>query len=270
MNRRGAASPLRIAIAITLAIGAAACSSIYDYRPPSAQTQTQTRAGTAAQASYVVRRGDTLYSIAWQHGLDPNALAAWNNLANPDRIYVGQRLVLRPSGAPAASRGTVAGTSPSGTTSPSGSAQRPTAGGPARTAPSPQAARPAAGAGPLWQWPVRGTVVSRFGGDGGLATGIGIAGRIGQDVLAAADGRVAYVGRNLVEYGQLIIIAHNESWLSAYGYNQGLFVSEGDVVRRGQKIAEVGPGPGREPRLHFEIRRLGEPVDPLALLPEAG
>jgi lipoprotein NlpD len=119
----------------------------------------------------------------------------------------------------------------------------------------------------MWQWPTQGRIVSRFGASGALATGVAIAGTTGQDVVAAADGRVEYVGVGLVEYGQLIIISHGDTWISAYGYLDAVFIAEKQAVRRGQKIAEMGTGPGRQPRLHFEIRRYGEAVDPMPLLP---
>ena len=102
-----------------------------------------------------------------------------------------------------------------------------------------------------------------FGGRPGSGTGVLIAGRPGQAVRAAAGGRVVYSGGGLVGYGQLIIVKHNDSFLSAYGHNSKLLVREGDQVRRGQPIAEMGEGPERKPRLHFEIRRNGKPVDPL-------
>jgi lipoprotein NlpD len=214
-----------------------ACSSLYDYQPQ----------------SYVVQRGDTLYSIAWRLGVDARNLAAWNGLTNPDRIYVGQRLALSAAGRPAG-----------------GPPARPAAGNapPNPAAPAPAAARTAvAVARPVWQWPVQGTVVARFGDRGQLATGISIAGELGQDIQAAAAGRVVYSGSGLPAYGQLVIIAHNETWLSAYGHNQRVLVTQDQEVSRGQKIAEMGPGPGGGPVLHFEIRQNGDPLDPLGVLP---
>lgn len=96
---------------------------------------------------------------------------------------------------------------------------------------------------------------------------IGIAGALGQDVVAAAPGRVVYSGTGLPDYGHLVIIEHNDTWLSAYGHNRSVLVSQGQTVTRGQKIAEMGPGPGGAPRLHFEVRSNGDPVDPLGVLP---
>ncbi len=110
-------------------------------------------------------------------------------------------------------------------------------------------------------------MVTRFGSDAGIAAGVGIGGRVGQPVQAAAAGRVVYAGSGLVGYGQLVIIQHNETYLTAYGYNSRLLVAQGQEVARGQTIASMGMGPERQPRLHFEIRRNGVPVDPLQFFP---
>jgi lipoprotein NlpD len=120
---------------------------------------------------------------------------------------------------------------------------------------------------PPWRWPTTGNVVVEFGGRPGSGTGLLIDGRSGQPVRAAAAGRVVYSGGGLIGYGQLIIIKHNDTYLSAYGHNASLLVREGEVIERGQRIATMGEGPGREPRLHFEIRRNGKPVDPRQYLP---
>ena len=106
-----------------------------------------------------------------------------------------------------------------------------------------------------------------FGARPGSGTGILIGGRAGQSVRAAAGGRVVYSGGGLIGYGQLIIIKHNDTYLSAYGHNSALLVNEGDAVRQGQRIATMGEGPGRQPRLHFEIRKNGQPVNPRQYLP---
>lgn len=230
---------MKAAVAVLVAL-TAGCSSLTGYEPE----------------TYVVRSGDTLYSIAWRHGLDHRELALWNGLADPGRIYVGQRLVLDPPAGSAPATRPVASPAPR----PAASA------GPRPATP----ARPAVArnsAAPAFSWPARGAVVARYGEGRELSTGIGIAGAAGQDVVAAAPGRVVYAGRGLPDYGQLVIIEHNDSWLTAYGHNRSLLVDQGDSVARGQKIGEMGEGPGREPRLYFEIRRNGDPVDPLGLLP---
>jgi lipoprotein NlpD len=222
---------------------------------------------------HVVQRGETLYKIAWQHRVDQQELANWNGIQNPDELRVGQRLRLVPP------RGYVAA-APAPTTRPPPSA-------PARSSPAPRSSTstpatttrppagsqagpstarstpPAAAAPPRWSWPTDGAIVARFGADDGIASGIGIGGREGQPVRAAAAGRVVYAGGGLIGYGQLVIIKHDETFLSAYGYNAELLVTQGQDVARGTTIALMGQGPGRQPRLHFEIRRNGTPVDPL-------
>lgn len=201
-------------------------------------------AGAAASAFYTVRPGDTLYSIAARHGVDYRQLAQWNDLGDGSLIYPGQRLRLRPAGrAPG-------GAVPGGGTPVS----------------------PARGAADLpvraWRWPAEGPVVEGFGASAKTASGIHIGGDRGQAVMAAAGGEVVYSGSGLPGYGQLVIVRHNASYLSAYGYNDTLLVREGETVTAGQQIARMGEGPGRRPVLHFEIRRGGEPVNPLAYLPD--
>jgi lipoprotein NlpD len=127
----------------------------------------------------------------------------------------------------------------------------------------PRSSAPPAATAPRWAWPTDGRIVDTFGAGSTIASGIAIGGREGQPVRAAAAGRVVYAGGGLIGYGQLIIIKHAETFLSAYGYNAELLVTQGQDVARGATVALMGRGPGREPRLHFEIRRNGVPVDPL-------
>ncbi|HEY8521256.1 MAG TPA: peptidoglycan DD-metalloendopeptidase family protein [Gammaproteobacteria bacterium] len=243
---------------LLLAIGVLGGCTTSLYNPPPGRSSAD--AATDA-TTYVVRPGDTLYSIAARHGLDWRALTQWNRLSDPDVLFVGQRLTLVPPGAsrteraPAAAPAAVAAR-------PAANPKRSTA--PARRAPpSPEPSSPP----PAWQWPTAGTVASTFGSSSGIATGIGIRGTAGQPIYAAAPGRVVYAGRGLIGYGELVIIRHNDTYLTAYGYNDRLLVAQGDEVARGTQIATMGLGPGREPRLHFEIRRNGVPVDPLLYLP---
>jgi len=217
---------------------------------------------------HIVQPGETLFGIAWRYGLDYRDLARWNGLDNPDFIRAGQRLRLTPD--PEANAGQIAAAS-GGASNAASSAARPN---PAPASRSSTASRQAApvpmpsSPPPAWRWPTSGPIVSRFGSEaGGPATGIGIGGREGQAIEAAASGRVVYAGSGLIGYGQLVIIRHNDTYLSAYGYNSRLLVEQGQSVARGQKIAEMGLGPGRQPRLHFEIRRNGVPIDPLQFLP---
>jgi lipoprotein NlpD len=241
------------AVLAALALGFSACTSAPPYE----------------RGTYVVRAGDTLFSIAWQHGVDQRDLARWNGIKNPDLIFVGQRLRLSPPDATAASQSSAQKTSRA---PPATSGAAPAAGGgpvgakpgPAKPAPEPPLPNLPP---PQWAWPVDGQVVTRFGSHEGIATGVGIGGHSGDPVRAAAAGRVVYAGSGLVGYGQLVIIKHNETYLTAYGYNSELLVMQGQDVARGQKIASMGLGPERQPRLHFEIRRNGVPVDPLTFFP---
>ena len=218
---------------------------------------------------HVVQAGETLHMIAQQHGVATGELARWNRLENPDLIFVGQRLSLTPREAPAVAA--VAPPPPPRRGPPAATATPPAA-PPPRAAPAPaprprQPEPPPALGVPSWAWPVQGPVVSAYGAGSGTGQGIGIGGEVGQDIRAAASGRVVYAGGGLVGYGQLLIIRHNDTYLSAYGHNDRLVVAEGDTVERGQVIGAMGMGPGRRPQLHFEIRRNGTPVDPLGHLP---
>ena len=213
---------------------------------------------------HVVRRGETLYQIAWEHGVDQRDLARWNGLRNPDLIQVGQRLRLTAlpgaaAAAPAVSR------APAGSSAapPAATAARPRQPAPQTTPPARPPVPPPAEPPPAWVWPTDGQVVSRFGSSQGIASGVAIGGRVGQAVSAAAAGRVVYAGSGLIGYGQLVIIKHNDTYLSAYGHLNRVLVAQGQDVGRGQQIAAMGVGPERQPRLHFEIRRNGVPVDPL-------
>jgi lipoprotein NlpD len=289
MRLRRAAARSLLPLALTLMLAGCASS------PPAHQARV-----------HVVQRGETLFAIAARYGLDYRDLARWNRLADADMIHVGQHIRLTPAASrssrssasasasasasssaavaaarpvPRSARPTVAGTAPSsaarrapsvaGRSAPSvppNVAGRPAPRASARRTPSPPPPPAQAAPAPRWQWPTAGTVVSTFGSSAGIPSGIGIGGRIGQPVEAAASGRVVYAGSGLIGYGQLVIIRHNDTYLTAYGHNRRLLVEQGDTVARGQKIAEMGYGPKREPRLHFEIRRNGTPVDPLAYL----
>jgi lipoprotein NlpD len=198
-------------------------------------------------SSYVVKAGDTLYAISWRHGLDYHELARLNGIGPDYRIDVGQVLRLS-AAAPVTAHAAPAA---------------PAAAPPATAAfPAPLPVTPA----PRWLWPADGragpTVRQPNGG-----LGLEIEGSAGAEVRAAAAGRVVYTGAGLRGYGSLVIIKHDEAWLSAYGYNRELAVHEGDSVRAGQRIAAMGAGPSHRPALYFEIRLNGRPVDPATSLP---
>ena len=141
---------------------------------------------------------------------------------------------------------------------------------PSRPVPPPPSQPPSRAVLPAsaWQWPVRGAVVSPYGAAQGTGSGIGIGGQLGADIRASAAGQVVYAGDGLAAYGNLIIIKHSDTFLSAYGHNDTLLVGEGDAVEQGDVIARMGMGPERQPQVHFEIRRNGTPVDPLGYLPD--
>lgn len=243
--------------------------------------------------SYTVKAGDTLYSIALEFGLDYRELATWNNI-EPSRIRVGQQLRLSPPGGVVATplrspsgtleakplgsgpAGSVAGAKaePRGVRVPysdqayaqmSGAKPDPVA---SAKSPEPEAKPFPPSADEVdWIWPVSGKVISPF--NEASNKGIGIAGKMGQPVMAAGPGRVIFSGTGIRGLGKLIVIKHNEKFLSVYAHNRELLVKEGQNVSRGQKIAEMGDSDADQVKLHFEIRRLGKPVDPAGLLPPA-
>ncbi|MCM8610823.1 peptidoglycan DD-metalloendopeptidase family protein [Accumulibacter sp.] len=300
-------------------------------------------ATTGSRDGYVVKRGDTLYSIALDHGLDYRELAGWNGIDNPNRILVGQVLRVRPPGAAPAAEGVVVRPIAAGaaveqrplTASPSPAGEQRS---PAATADlfkraplagkepyseqalaraQAQAAEPAVAVAPVvaraearpearpevktemkpeakaeakaearpeakadnearsgdasgnedvsWMWPANGKLVATFSEGGNK--GIDIAGKAGDSVVAAGSGKVVYSGTGLRGYGKLVIVKHNNTFLTAYAHNQNVLVKEGQSVGKGQKIAEMGNTDADQVKLHFEIRRQGKPVDPLKLLP---
>jgi lipoprotein NlpD len=218
--------------------------------------------GPAPPGYYRIRRGDTLSEIAERQRIGMRKLASWNGLGPPYDIYAGQLLRVQPPDGGTASRSSggrqVASTG-------SGRAARPV-----RTSarpPSAVAGTDAASSGIKWDWPLRGSVKQGFRAGDRTRSGIRIGAGAGTPVAAAADGTVVYSGSGLKGYGNLIIVKHNNRYLSAYGYNRQLLVREGDRVKRGQRLAEVGQAANGESLLHFEIRRDGVAVDPLRFLP---
>ena len=235
---------------------------------------------------YVVRRGDTLYAIAWRYGLDFKSLARWNGIGEPYVIHPEQRLRLtEPREMPVVETRALP-EQPIATPAPTAAAARPEQTTPEPTvkpepatvvsrkpppAPTqrPAVDRPAAtGGGEIaWRWPADGPILSTFAAGNSGRKGLDIAGEPGQAVRAAAAGEVVYSGSGLVGYGELIIIKHDQRFLSAYGHNRKRLVEEGDRVEAGQQIAEMGQTGANRPMLHFEIRDDGDPVNPQAHLP---
>ncbi len=285
------------AVSPPVAIGSGATGARSQAPAPAAASGSATSSGsTALRAAagaenagkpgyYTVKPGDTLIRVGLDHGQNWRDVARWNAIENPNLIEVGQVLrvlppeqegggtvaragalspVPRPDPVPASALVTAA---PGPVSAPDG---RPAA---AASAPAPAgtgvAEAPPARVGDEavdWAWPASGSVVAGFDEARGVK-GVSIAGRAGDPVLAAADGRVVYAGSGLRGYGNLVIVKHNNTFLTAYAHNQALLVKEDQAVRRGQKIAEMGASDAERVKLHFEIRRQGRPVDPAKLLP---
>jgi lipoprotein NlpD len=266
---------------LLLAVGLAGCGqSRVVKREGSAPAPRTSAQAVPRGGSYQVRAGDTLYGIAFRHGLDYREVAAWNRIPAPFTIYPGQRLSLV---APAAASSRPAPTSASAVRRPpptsrsstpaAAPAAAPAAQAPVATPSRPPAAVPSGPAVPAtvapggWRWPTQGQLIGRFVAGDPKRQGIDIAGTAGQAVVAAADGVVVYSGAGLVGYGELIIIKHSDEWLSAYAHNRKRLVAEGVAVKGGQPIAELGRTGTSRDMLHFEVRRNGKPVDPLQVLP---
>lgn len=226
---------------------------------------------------YTVRPGDTLIRIALDAGQNWRDIARWNNIENPNVIEVGQVVRVIPPAPPAVAPAVAAAVAPAAPASRSAVSPAPSAAAPASSASStvvasvpPVATQPAAPAGEdevAWGWPTVGAGLVLAGFDEHRNKGLDIGGKAGDAVLAAADGRVVYAGAGLRGYGNLIILKHNNTFLSAYAHNQTLLVKEDQAVRKGQKIAEMGSSDADRVKLHFEIRRQGKPVDPARYLP---
>ncbi|KFI06746.1 peptidoglycan DD-metalloendopeptidase family protein [Massilia sp. BSC265] len=272
----------------------AAAPKVVQSRPAPA---TRVEEPKEEKGMYTVRRGDTLLRIALDHGENYRDIVAWNNLRDPDDIKVGQ--VLRVSAPERGERTAGVQTqpvpmppsvTPPRKTEPRADKQpynetvaaRPESGArtePVRPAapaqPTPAAATPAVAASSTasandddklsWMWPADGRIVATF--DEGRNKGIDIAGRPGQQVVAAGAGKVMYAGSGIRGYGNLVIVKHNNSLLSAYAHNRKIVVKEGDNVAKGQMIAEMGDSDADSVKLHFEIRQQGKPVDPARFLP---
>ncbi len=208
-------------------------------------------------ATVVVQRGQNVYRIATENGLTALDLALWNDIPPPYTIHPGQRLRLYPGG-----QGSVAAkpaTSPKKPAPPTTTPPR---------APAPTPVVVPATSKLAWRWPADGNVVGTYVGGDPTRQGIDIAGKGGQPVRAAADGVVVYSGSGLVGYGELVIVKHDDQWLSAYGHHRARLVNEGQLVKAGQQIAEMGRSGASRDMLHFEIRYNGKPVDPQQYLPK--
>ncbi|HWS79187.1 MAG TPA: peptidoglycan DD-metalloendopeptidase family protein [Thermomonas sp.] len=255
----------RLLIAACLLTLLAGCGRSHVTREPGTQARNSRvpageRPVRVSQPKYgataVVQRGQNVYRIATENGLTALDLALWNDILPPYTIHPGQRLRLYPGG----QRG-VASARPAATKPGASSTSRP---------PVPASAPVVipASSNLAWRWPADGGVVESFANGDPTRQGIDIAGKGGQPVRAAADGVVVYSGSGLVGYGELVIVKHNDQWLSAYGHNRARQVNEGQVVKAGQQIAEMGRSGASRDMLHFEIRYNGKPVDPQQYLPK--
>lgn len=289
---------------VALALILVGCSSapsngvrVVDRSNGGASTPTRAAAPAVPQrpmvttGQYVVRRGDTLYSIAFRYGWDFKALAERNKIPPPYTLYLGR--VIRFDGGSGSAQTSAPRTDAPGSTSTVTSSSTPSSSLKTTVIRRPIVAVPtlgtaSSGATPVpsstvapstnpvpagerlagnWAWPANGTLIGKFASNGSLNKGIDIAGDLGQPVFAASDGSVVYAGSGLRGYGELIIIKHGDTYVSAYGHNRRLLVREGQQVKVGQAIAEMGSTGTDRVKLHFEIRRQGKPVDPLQFLP---
>lgn len=220
---------------------------------------------------HVVTPGETLFSIAWSYGIDFRQLAGTNGLEPPYVIRAGQQLRLPSTAGRSRASARVEPDASSG-------GQRVTGSDGGRRPAGAVAASPRKPVGPAagtsiavglgaWRWPARGAVAEGYRVHSPAHKGIDIRGELGEPVWAANDGKVVYAGSGLVGYGNLLIIKHNDQYLSAYAHNNRLLVGEGSLVKAGDRIADIGDSGTDSTKLHFEIRRDGEPIDPISMLP---
>lgn len=233
-------------------VGAGGGAPVYE------RTQAQTPSGVT---THRVQKGETLYSIAFRYGIDYKELSKRNGIGKDYTIFPGQIIYLDVRSAPVTTKSpTVAKSKPAKTRTQ------------VAKKPVPETQKPAPKTVQFtdfrWTWPAKGRILRAYSPKSGLNKGIDIEGRLGEPVLSAAPGTVVYAGDGLRGYGRLVIIKHNDQFLSAYAHNNKLLVKEGEVIKGNQKIAEIGSSGTDTTKLHFEIRREGEPVDPLLYLPK--
>ena len=237
--------------------GAGGCARFVDYGEGYSRETAYSEPRPPKNTSityHTVQKGETLYSIAWQYGHDYRTVAQWNDLPRAYTIYPGQKLRVRPPSNPATSRLSSNSTSTRSS----------------RTSSRTHNTVTASSRSPQWRWPTEGKVISHFAAGDLTRQGIDISGRLGQPIIAAADGKVVYSGNGLRGYGNLVIIQHNETYFSAYAHNKKVLVKENEKVKSGQRIADMGKSGTDRVMLHFEIRRNGRPSNPLQYLPKKG
>jgi lipoprotein NlpD len=258
---------MRLAAVLTIAVLAAGCAShpsapVVDRTgrssapPPPVAKVTAPTPRTLPEDHYEVKRGDTLYSIALEHGADYRELAQWNSLDDPTRIRAGQVLRVKPPESQAGK--TVVGRIEA----------RPIESRPLEAPPQKPAAPsvpPAKEASAEFMWPAKGKILAGFAEP--RSKGIDIDGKLGDPIVAAAAGRVTYIGSGIPGLGKLVVIKHDNGFITVYAHNRDILVKEQQNVARGQKIAELGSSDADRPKLHFQIRKGSAAVDPLRYLP---
>jgi len=257
-------------IALAVAFCLAACST-----PPRTKQATITdRSSTigvttpaleaAAPGFYRVKRGDTLLRIALDNGQSYRDIAAWNNITDPNLIEVDQLLRVRPPPGPRVSTKPIEPLKPADSKDAKAAADKKAAPKKVEEKEVTEAKADAVDPPIKLSWPAKGKVVEEF--SEGKNKGIDIAGKLGEPIQAASDGKVVYAGNSLRGYGNLVIVKHDNTYLTAYAHNRSLLVKEGDSVRKGQRIAEMGDSDANMVKLHFEVRVNGKPVNPIQFL----
>jgi len=218
-------------------------------------TDRSGRSAATGERWVTVHRGDTLFSISFAHGRSHLSVAKLNRIKPPYTIYPGQRIKVsgKPAGRTASKKTSIKKRTSSSKTS---------------TGKTKSTRRSASKSSSVkWAWPANGKVIRAYSAKAPRKKGIGISGSRGQAIKAAAPGKVVYSGNGLLGYGNLIIVKHDETYLSAYAHSLKVFVKEGQQVKKGQKVASMGNNENGKPMLHFEIRRHGKPVNPVSYLP---
>ena len=252
----------RLFIFLIVILGITACISA-----PSYDKNTLSKS-TKRPSTHKVVSGDTLFSIAWRYGFKYQDLAKYNNISTSYRIYPGQ-IIRLPGSIVAASASGRSTKSNDYAPKSSVKAYSKNTRSKYQTNTISKSTKPVLQAGAIiWLWPSKGAILQHFSGATTLNKGIDIGGKLGEPVLAAASGQVVYAGNGLRGYGKLLIIRHNDTFLSAYAHNNRLLVKEGDFVKAGQRIADMGSSGTDGVKLHFEIRRDGTPENPLTYLPK--
>jgi lipoprotein NlpD len=265
--------PIFVAILIALQLSGCASDSFHYQNGSSQSTSNNAQVSALPKSGYYrVKKGDTLFAIAFRYGIDYRKLAQTNRIPSPYVIYPQQKIRLNVSSSSSVvastasnSKAKIAITSPKKQADGAkNSIKKKVNGSTKNTKSSPIPTKNTL----KWQWPIKGFVVRGFSNAGVSSKGIDIKSDIGKPVQAAEDGIVVYSGNGLIGYGNLVIVKHNDEYLSAYAYNRSILVKEQQVVKAGDSLAIIG-GKGEErPLLHFEIRRDGQPIDPLTVLPK--